>query len=283
MVLEHLRGQQELLSRTQSPTLIKQILLLLLSGAHLQHLSGFLDSFDDIYVANREELSDLRRENLHKLILKENTIDSYYYGDFGNRVSDLVDTTRSLIGVIKTRLSDGEESRPIRCFVAEIEGHCSCMVNGMARRNGSLERRLNLFELSKNAKEQARNWFLSILASVFLPLSLATSILSMQTRFVNLHLLLYDLCGVIVLLATLVFVVLVFLSVLLYCREKLAKFEINHPFGPFLKRMALFLFFVFFVAAWMLAIASFLYGMIVDVKLGLKILGFGAVGVSGLC
>ena len=82
MVFEHLRGQQELLSRTQSPTLIKQILLLLLSGAHLQHLSGFLDSFDDIYVANREELSDLRRENLHKLILKENTIDSYYYGEF---------------------------------------------------------------------------------------------------------------------------------------------------------------------------------------------------------
>ena len=114
------------------------------------------------------------------------------------------------------------------------------MVNSMARRNGSLERRLKIFELSKNAQEQARNWLLSILASVFLPLSLATSILSMQTRFVDLHFLLYDFCGVIVLLATLVLMVLLVVSAIVYCREKLAKLETNAPrFGTLFKRIAL--------------------------------------------
>jgi hypothetical protein len=183
---------------------------------------------------------------------------------------------------MKSRLTDGQDSA-LLCFAAEMEGHCSGMTNSRDRLNSSLERRLKIFELSKTNQEQARNWLLSILASVFLPLSLATSILSMQTRFVDLHFLLYDLCGIIVLVATLVLMVLLVVSAIVYCREKLAKLETNKPgLGTLFKRMALLIFFGVFCTAWMVTIASFIYGMIVDVKLGLKILGFGAAGVLGV-
>jgi hypothetical protein len=75
-------------------------------------------------------------------------------------------------------------------------------------------------------------------------------------------------------------VVLLFLSAVLYGKEELAKFESNHTvIASLLKRISLFFFFVLLVAIWLLTVASFIYGMIVDVKLGLRILGFGAAGV----
>jgi hypothetical protein len=283
MVFEYLRIYQDLFSRNQSPTLVNQVLLFLLCSVYIERSSSFLDTVEENYAASREDLSNPRRGNLHKQILEENTIDSYYYGEFSNRVSDLVETTRSLADVIKSRLSGSHDSASFLCFAAEVEGHCSGVKNSMARLNSSLESRLKIFELSKNAQEQARNWLLSILASIFLPLSLATSILSMQTRFADLHLLLYDFCGVIVLLATLVLVLLLVVSAILYCREKLAKYETNLPrHGTLLKRIVLIIFFWVLCTAWMVTIASFLCGMIVDVKLGLKILGFGAAGVFGI-
>ena len=53
-----------------------------------------------------------------------------------------------------------------------------------------------------NVRESVSVKRLAILASIFLPLSLASSLLSMQTRFVNFHLLLYDFFGVFVLIGS---------------------------------------------------------------------------------
>jgi hypothetical protein len=78
-------------------------------------------------------------------------------------------------------------------------------------------------------------------------------------------------------------VVLLVISAIVYCREKLAEFETNkRTFGTLFKRIALPILFGVLCTAWMVTIASFIYGMIVDVKLGLKILGFGAAGVFGI-
>src|SRR5207248_2743778 len=54
---------------------------------------------------------------------------------------------------------------------------------------------------------------LTILAAVFLPLSLATGVLSMQTRFAHLGYLLYDLIGV--------FLLVGFIAILVFCILKL--------------------------------------------------------------
>jgi hypothetical protein len=85
--------------------------------------------------------------------------------------SDLVQASRALIEVIKTGFPSGQNSQSFLCVAAKVEGHCAGMTDIMARLNGSLEQRLKLFELSKNVPEQARNWLLSILASVFLPVT----------------------------------------------------------------------------------------------------------------
>lgn len=282
MFLDHIRSSLDLFLSTQSPTLVKQIMLFLLCSVYTRHTSSSLSNLEENYAAHREELADPRRGNLYKQILEENTIDSYYYGEFSNCISALVETTRSLIEVMRSRLASSQDCESLLCLMAEMEGHCSALTTTMARLNSSLERRLKLFEVSKNVKEQARNWLLSILASVFLPLSLATSILSMQTRFADLHLLLYDFCGVMVLLATLVLLVLFVITFLHFCRERLAKFEVNHMFGTIVSRVTTFTFFVLLGISWMITMASFLYGMLADVKVGLKILGFGAACVLGI-
>ncbi|PVH98582.1 hypothetical protein DM02DRAFT_615709 [Periconia macrospinosa] len=53
----------------------------------------------------------------------------------------------------------------------------------MATLSATLENHLGLFELSRSMHEAQKVRRLSILASVFLPLSLASSLLGMQTRF----------------------------------------------------------------------------------------------------
>lgn len=54
---------------------------------------------------------------------------------------------------------------------------------------------------------------LSILASIFLPVSLACGLLSMQTRFADLHVLVYDFFGVLALLGILVGVIFIALKI----------------------------------------------------------------------
>lgn len=60
---------------------------------------------------------------------------------------------------------------------------------------------------------------MSVLASVFLHLSLASGILSMQTRLKNLQTLLYDFCEVAVLLLTLVGLFLPYVNNFMKVRE----------------------------------------------------------------
>jgi hypothetical protein len=55
------------------------------------------------------------------------------------------------------------------------------------------------------------------------------------------------------------------LSVITYCREKLARFETHRPF---LKQIALVGIFGVFGIGWVITMASFIYGMTVDARVG---------------
>jgi hypothetical protein len=138
-----------------------------------------------------------------------------------------------------------------------------------------MEARLKFFEISRNIQESTSLWLLSLLAAIFLPLSLASSLLSMQTRLTELHYLLYDFFGVIILFGSGALLIILVM-------KKVAK--TNGSAHGVLKikginRIAA-------VLAWATVVASFLVGMVIRVDLGLKVLGIGVaanIGMLGLC
>lgn len=117
---------------------------------------------------------------------------------------------------------------------------------------------------------------------MFLPLSLAFGLLSMQTCLADLHFVLYDFFGVILLLGTIVLIIVVILNIFVRLDEQLRKSKSDPPFRkwiyPFVRIGSSGCFFV----AWGLLVSSFLIGMINNVGLGLKILGYGATIIGGL-
>jgi hypothetical protein len=114
---------------------------------------------------------------------------------------------------------------------------------------------------------------LTLLAALFLPLSLAAGVLSMQTRFSELDLLLYDFVGVVVILATLA---MTFAIINRYGKD----FMKSMIFGQKGDRSAFRYLRVISLSLWWLAIlSSFLVGMVEDAVFGLKVFGFQAAGI----
>jgi hypothetical protein len=166
----------------------------------------------------------------------------------------------------------------------DLQSTCTDLKRIMETLSATLENHLRLFEISQDVQDAQRVGLLSILASVFLPLSLATGLLSMQTRFADLHYLLYDFFGVLVLLGSIVMVILIVLKTYVLWKELLLQLDRNTTFRKHIKPVSFAVFYYFFLLVWALFLSSFLVGMIKDVGLGLKILGYGvaaAVGIGG--
>lgn len=119
---------------------------------------------------------------------------------------------------------------------------------------------------------------LTMLAAIFLPLSLSAAVLSMQTRFADLHLLLYDFLGVIVILGT---VALLVAGVNRWGIVAYDKF-IGFSYGWRLwseETISKVIKLIFFVLWWASFLASFLIGMLKDEIVGLETLGYAAAGI----
>ncbi|KAF5681541.1 hypothetical protein FCIRC_5511 [Fusarium circinatum] len=115
---------------------------------------------------------------------------------------------------------------------------------------------------------------LTLLATIFLSLSLAAGVLSMQTRFQDLGTLLYDFFGVVVLLAAIVLIIMILMSLVAVVNEVDSKFSIRIPgYGEDFRGKILFTINTGFFVFGCLAFSSFLVGMFKDVSLGAKILG----------
>ncbi|ORY18992.1 hypothetical protein BCR34DRAFT_582556 [Clohesyomyces aquaticus] len=129
-----------------------------------------------------------------------------------------------------------------------------------------------------NVKQASSVSQLTLLAAFFLPLSLAAGVLSMQTRFIDLNLLLYDFVGVVVILATIALLVgtvnrygLDFIKLMVRGQEG-RRGGFGGPGPRPLRVLMLSLW-------WMAILSSFLVGMIKDVVYGLKIFGLEAAGI----
>jgi hypothetical protein len=215
-------------------------------------------------------------------MLTEITRDACFYEEVNERVLELAGAVDTVVQCLSVRLIDADDSRTFQSLAVELQSTCTDMKRTVATLSTTLESRLRLFELSRGIHEAQSIRILSILASIFLPLSLACGMLSMQTRFANLDYLLYDFFGVLTLLGTLVAVLLIALRLYLSWTELLRRLDQNPLFRthirPHGRTAVLWLLFL----GWALLLSSFLVGMVKDVGLGLTILGYGVSAIVGI-
>jgi hypothetical protein len=260
----------------------KKYLLLSLCDANIEHYFEFLDHVQLDYIRNRQSLTDARQSALTSLSLADFVLDAYLYEKFQHAASDLAKATELLVKMLGPESSFTSSSTKLQDLTVELNSVSAELNVVTSRFVSSLEKHLQYFELSRNVGEAKKSMLLTLLASIFLPLSLGCGILSMQTRFVDLHFLLYDFFGVVFLLGSLIFAITLLLIKGLALEDKLSLWKSKHYRNRKSAHVIHVVATTLFVTFWILATASFLVGMIKNITQGLKILGFGSAALLSL-
>lgn len=266
---------------------LKQLLLLRYSHVLVEEYNDFVYILQN-YARDKEGLSDPRRATLTMPMIAEITRDAFFYEEVSGRATELTGAVDVLIESLKIHLVDAANCRDFQCLVVKLQSTCTDLKRIMSTLSTALESHLRLFELSRGMREAQNVRLLSILASIFLPLSLACGLLSMQTRFSQLHYLLYDFFGVLLLLGTISLVILTLLKFYQlkfyhWWKGLVAQLQRYPVFRSIIKPSAQIVVLCFLIFGWGLLLSSFIVGMIKDVGLGLKVLGYGvSAGVLAL-
>jgi hypothetical protein len=162
------------------------------------------------------------------------------------------------------------------------------------------------YQLLKELREVTqsyRSYWLTTLAAIFLPLSLATSILSMQTRVAELHSLLFDFFGIAFMIGSFVvicgpairFLMLKWSSFKMWLtslvdqamdeaarRDEAAGKDFSLKKANALMRRLKHIAKSPLYILWALILASFLVGMSRDARLGLEVLGYELVAILSI-
>jgi hypothetical protein len=269
------------LGNSEPNRVLVQSLLLAFCRSNLDQLSDFVDKLQGYYSQHREIVTDPRRTLVTKQSLQEVVMDAYFYDELQECVSNLTFATLSLLELLSIK-HKAQPSLDFDYVATETRAVCSDLTKSSTRLSARLDSHLRLFQLLRSFNESQSVRVLGLLASIFLPLSLASGLLSMQTRLADLHFILYDFFGVLVLLGTIVLAIIVMLNIYVRLHEQLLKSK-NDPIirrwiYPFVRVGVL----GSSLIVWGLLVSSFLVGMITNVELGLKILGYGAAVIWGL-
>ncbi|KAK3311555.1 uncharacterized protein B0T15DRAFT_549165 [Chaetomium strumarium] len=242
----------------------KLIFILQVYHAHVNVYTSFLTALEVHYASARlRRLSSSHQSKLRQWSFNAIVEDCHFYQRLINAASELTLTTESLLAVAISLEEPGKEDPQA----------------DTARRGAE---RLLLLSLSRDMSQSKNVQILTLLATIFLPLSLSAGILSMQARFKDLGQLLYDFFGVVVLLAAavalLVFAMLVF--------SLLNEVESTLHHKVLYVRLVRPLLLVTLVSVGLdfgaLVLSSFVVGMFKDVRLGASILGYGTAVAVGL-
>ncbi|EHK47144.1 hypothetical protein TRIATDRAFT_317085 [Trichoderma atroviride IMI 206040] len=261
---------------------LEQIFQLQLHHANLNLFSDFLQSFATDYAAPRMFMFDSREVELRRWNLKAIMTDSHLYRQFSSLGAELTTTTESLLDIVLA-LEDSarQDVTELTVLGAEIRGCSKDIMTRLSRLSDDLDHNLQLLRLSKDMNQSGNVQMLTLLATIFLPLSLSAGVLSMQSRFKDLGDLLYDFFGVVVLLgagvALLVTVMLLFSSM----KELESRLFKYHWYKAILRPVILLTISGITFTLGALVLASFLVGMFKDVVLGAKILGYGIAAAIG--
>ena len=174
-----------------------------------------------------------------------------------------------------------------------LQSICHQRLRSVQRSMKRLNREIEARDKVENIKDSTSVKRLTILATIFLPLSLSASILSMQTRFVDLQLKLYDFLGVFVIVGSAAVLTLFLVRAVLKLKSAGA-FKMFSPANSWARartsgyredkwgyRLESVLYAKFWISCWAVMVASFIVGMLKNVILGLKVLGYGFAGALG--
>jgi hypothetical protein len=154
-----------------------------------------------------------------------------------------------------------------------LELGSSLLVSELKQQNKSAEERLNLYERFAQLRQASSLSALTYCAAFFLPMSLAATFLSMQSRARDLKEKFYDFCGISLLFSTVA--VLVYFrtwqeynSKTSYSTKPLQEGNFRLYFTGMSLRWKVWLGFL-----WVLTVVSFLVGMLYNISIGMFILG----------
>jgi hypothetical protein len=292
---EHLSDFCRSLRATLSPELTNEIpndsnsshvsiKLVLLAFCHcsIDQLLEFIENVQRVYDSIREPTMNPRiGKPLTQNIVREVINDVYFYEKFRECVAALTSATLPLLELL---CIDFASITDFEYTAVELRAMCEDLKRSSNQLTTRLESNMRLFELLRSFHESSKVQLLGLLAAIFLPLSLASSLLSMQTRLTDLHYLLYDFCGVIVLLGTIVLIIVILLKLFARFKDKMAEWKSNTSrfYIPWVSHKLQYGVLGWLVVVWALLLSSFLVGMVRDVPLGLKILGYGSIVTSAL-
>jgi hypothetical protein len=259
-----------------------KLVLLAICHCSIDQLLEFIDKVQRVYDSVREPTMNPRvGKPLTQNIVRDVINDAYFYKKFQECVAILTSATLPLLELLCIEFASINE---FKYAAAELRAMCEDLNRSSAQLTTRLESNMRLFELLRSFHESSKVQLLGLLAAIFLPLSLASSLLSMQTRLTDLHYLLYDFCGVIVLLGTIVLIIIVLLKVFARFKDKMAEWKSNTSrfYIPWVSHQLQYGVLGWLVVVWALLLSSFLVGMVRDVPLGLKILGYGSIVTSAM-
>jgi hypothetical protein len=270
-----------------SQILQKKLLVLWYHHAHLVELSEFIRVMRSLYFRGRQRLFDSRNSSLAKDLMEEMTYDIGFYQELESSIKNLTLLIESLSSSIEATFNrqeknDGQEYLvdQFKELMADIRGVCADTLNKTTDMSASMDNQMKLLELRREIEQSSSLWILSVLASIFLPLSLASGVLSMGTRFNDLGPILYDFCGVTVLLMALAFVILVVTRQLMRLTEVIE--SLRSSSNRVVQRLWTIFLIGMMLLGWGMVLSSFIVGMLEDIKLGVRILGFGILCLLGL-
>lgn len=281
----HLENLDEFYRDLRKPDILRIAFMLQYHHAQLITFAGFLLKFERAYLNVHRIQYDPRKFRLkqwHSQRITEDSVALEKYNSLGKEISERLETLMDIIRLTtnpEEHLSQAEVK--VRILKREVSGLISRMRDGV-------EHDLKFLNLGRDMAQTSSVRQLTLLATIFLPLSLSAGVLSMQTRFKDLGPLLYDFIGVVVLLGALVFPFLAFLSILELITDYLVQkaeaeiFEGQEGQEKFriytYKRLRRYFVRIFWAVLALVAVfvfLTFMLGMFRNVELGAKVLGIG--------
>ncbi|GAB1312864.1 hypothetical protein MFIFM68171_03074 [Madurella fahalii] len=257
----------------------KQLFLLQIHHASLRLFARVVDRLMQRQSELQAEV-DPRSAELRHWNLFEMTKDSYQYRNLSEVSLHLTATIESLIGIIRAA-SPANENREFQVLEAELHGCCREVKDRLDRLSKGLDDQVRFLDLARNINQARGIQQLTLLTAIFLPLSLAAGVLSMQSRFKDLGRLLYDFFGVVVLLAAIVFILLRLMSFLSSVNEGHNRLKSKNRFyRETLKPILAILVSITVAIYGCLVLSSFIVGMFLDVDQGARILGYATAAAA---
>jgi hypothetical protein len=249
------------------------LLLLQYQHAMLNRFQEFLRRYRREYTDYRQHMFDARKSQLRQWGLNQLTNDSYQQRYIQKTGEEMIATLELLLELAAKSMEDSSVDERHRAsfglLAVELQSACRDLTTRFQTMADDLDHHLKFLDLSRNMRQADSVGMLTVLATIFLPMSLAASVLSMSTRFKDVGVLLYDLFGVVVIISVVIFILMILLFIVSMIKELLEGMRFRPP--RFVMTLVPFI----FVPYGALVLASFLVGMFKDVGLGAKILGIG--------